>query len=374
MTSRLKATGYGIAVVLAMLPVANQASAKDGPENAYGTVYTMSNATSGNAILAYKRAADGSLSREATYSTGGKGSGAALGSEGGIVLSADKHWLFAVNAGSNEISVFAADADGALYLTSKAASGGSDPVSIATDDDLVYTVNSGSDLIAGFRLSPEGKLTPLPGSVKGLGATGTGPGQISFSPGGQELIVSEKNKNSFAIFPINQDGLPEGSARIEPSAGAEPYGFAFSNSKTLLVTEADGGAANASSVSSYHLYRGGLLGLVDGSATTHQTAACWISATPDGRFAYTSNAGSKTISGFGVTPAGDLTLLNSTGVSGTTGAAAGSSVVSPDGKSLYVLYEGGVSISAYAIADDGSLTPVETVTRLPAGADGLAIR
>jgi 6-phosphogluconolactonase (cycloisomerase 2 family) len=334
----------------------------------------MSNAASGNAILAYKRAADGSLSREASYTTGGKGSGAALGSAGSVVLSQDKHWLFAVNAGSNEISVFAVDHDGALYLTSKTASGGSDPVSITADDDLVYVVNSGSDLIAGFRLTDDGKLVSLPGSVKGLGSTGTGPGEISFTPDGQELIVTEKNKNSFAIFPINKEGLPEGAARIEPSAGVEPFGFAFSNAKTLLVTEADGGAANVSSVSSYHLYRGGLLGLVDGSATTHQTAACWISATPDGRYAYSSNTGSKSISGFSVTPAGELTLLNSTGISGATGGAAASSVISPDGKFLYVLNDGGVTISSFAIADDGSLTSGKTVAGLPASADGLAIR
>jgi hypothetical protein len=76
------------------------------PENSAGTLYTLSNAASGNEVLAYDRSADGSLSFQRSYSTGGLGSGAGLGSQSSVILSKNHQWLFAVNAGSNEISVF----------------------------------------------------------------------------------------------------------------------------------------------------------------------------------------------------------------------------------------------------------------------------
>ncbi len=41
-----------------------------------GVVYTQSNAASGNQVLAYTRAADGALSFQGAYGTGGLGSGA----------------------------------------------------------------------------------------------------------------------------------------------------------------------------------------------------------------------------------------------------------------------------------------------------------
>jgi len=75
--------------------------------NDNGSIYTLSNAAAGNAVLAYTRARNGKLSFKAQYSTGGLGTGAGLGSQGSLVLTDDNRWLLAVNAGSNQISVFA---------------------------------------------------------------------------------------------------------------------------------------------------------------------------------------------------------------------------------------------------------------------------
>jgi len=82
------------------------------PENSIGAVYTLTNAAAGNEVLAYDRSADGSLSFQGSYSTGGFGSGAGLGSQSAVILSRNNQWLFAVNAGSDEISVFAVNANG----------------------------------------------------------------------------------------------------------------------------------------------------------------------------------------------------------------------------------------------------------------------
>src|SRR5436305_1920706 len=69
-----------------------------------GAVYTLTNAAAGNRVAVFDRASDGALTPAGTYSTGGLGSGDGLGSQGALALSQGNKWLFAVNAGSNEIS------------------------------------------------------------------------------------------------------------------------------------------------------------------------------------------------------------------------------------------------------------------------------
>ena len=76
----------------------------DKGSNTVGQVYTTTNSAAGNSVLAYDRSADGSLSPAGSYATGGTGSGGGLGNQGGLVLSGN--WLAAVNAGSNEVSLF----------------------------------------------------------------------------------------------------------------------------------------------------------------------------------------------------------------------------------------------------------------------------
>jgi hypothetical protein len=56
-----------------------------------GTVYTQSNSPAGNAVLAFSRAGDGTLTAQGSYPTGGTGTGANLGSQGAVVLSDDHH-------------------------------------------------------------------------------------------------------------------------------------------------------------------------------------------------------------------------------------------------------------------------------------------
>ena len=84
-------------------------------------VYTLTNQVAGNAVAVFNRAADGTLSAAGTIATGGTGVGAGLGSQGAVALSDDGRWLFAVNAGSNDVSVLRVRRSG-LSLASRTAS------------------------------------------------------------------------------------------------------------------------------------------------------------------------------------------------------------------------------------------------------------
>src|SRR5437588_6311915 len=77
----------------------------DGRDGARA-VYTLTNQVAGNGVAVFTRAADGTLSAAGRVATGGTGTGAGLGSQGAVALSDDGRWLFAVNAGSHDVSVF----------------------------------------------------------------------------------------------------------------------------------------------------------------------------------------------------------------------------------------------------------------------------
>src|SRR5688572_14431568 len=77
-----------------------------------GAVYVMSNSPGGNAILVFDRAAGGALTPAGSLATGGLGTGSGLGSQGALIVSDNGRWLFAVNAGSNSVSVFAVRPNG----------------------------------------------------------------------------------------------------------------------------------------------------------------------------------------------------------------------------------------------------------------------
>ena len=57
----------------------------------------------------------------------------------------------------------------------------------------------------------------------------------------------------------------------------------------MLVSEAVGGAAGASTLSSYVLGGDGAATVVSPAVPSGQAAACWVVTTRDGRFAYVSN-------------------------------------------------------------------------------------
>ena len=346
----------------------------DRASNTVGQVYTTTNAPAGNAVLVYDRAADGSLSAAGSYPTGGTGTGAGLGNQGGTIIAGN--FLATVNAGSNEISLFRVNGDGSLDLADRISSGGTTPISLTIHQDLLYVVNAGgSGNIAGFRISPQGDLTSIAGSTRPLSSGASGPAQISFAPGGDWLVVTEKATNVISTYAVGHDGVASGPTTT-PSSGATPFGFGFDQKGTLIVSEAFGGAADASAVSSYDAEGDGTWDAVSPTVLTTETAACWIAVTNSGRYAFTTNTGSGTISGYAVHQ-GALTLLDANGVTGTVGpgTAPADMAQSRDSRYLYVRAGGTNQIAIFSIGADGSLASLGGwIGGLPAGWNGLAAR
>jgi 6-phosphogluconolactonase (cycloisomerase 2 family) len=357
---------------LAWSGIAAAAPAAHGGNKPAGAVYALTNATTGNAVMVWNRAADGSLTPAGSYATGGPGSGASLGSQGAIILSKNNRWLFAVNAGSNDISAFEVD-DHGLRLISTVPSGGTLPTSLTVDHDLLYVLNAGgTGNISGFVISKRGRLAPLPDSTRPLSSATSGPGQIQFSPDGDLLVVTEKATNLIDTFVVDDDGRTSGPVS-HASSGATPFGFAFSKRGDLIVSEANG-VPGGSAASSYDVDDEGNIEVVSGSVPTNQGAACWVVITKNGRYAYTANAASGSISGFRVSRDGSLTLLNADGRTGVTGDNPSDMALSENSHFLYVRIGRTGSVAGFAVQSDGSLQPVAGSTGLPANSAGLIAR
>lgn len=366
------------AVVMAALAVAlvvgvGSASADGGA----GAVYTLSNATGGNEVLVFDRAADGTLTAAGRYATGGNGSGKGLGSQGAVVLSEDGTWLFAVNAGSNSVSVFRVRPNG-LTLVDRQPSGGMAPISVTNRGSLLYVLNAGDATnmganITGFRVGWTGRLLPIDGSTRPLSqASATGPAQVGFTPNGDSLVVTEKATNKIDVYKVGWNGAAA-AATVYASAGQTPFGFDFGKRGALVVSEAFGGAANASALSSYRV-TDDTFHLVSASVLTTQTAACWVVVTGNGKYAYTTNAGSDSISSYGVNNDDSLTLLNSVAGSDGAGSHPIDMALSHNSQYLYALNALTHTISGFSVQSDGSLTPVMTMNGMPEFSVGLAAR
>lgn len=339
-----------------------------------GAVYTTSNAPGGNAVLVFDRLADGRLVPLTSIATGGLGTGGGLDNQGALTLTHNERWLLAVNAGSNSISVFSVLGRG-LQLTDVEPSGGVQPVSVTEHRGLVFVLNAGTDNITGFRLGRDGRLRPLDGSTRSLSGSATAPAQISFAPDGDVLMVTEKATNKIVTFQVDRDGLP-GLAQVQNSNGQTPFGFAFGKRDQVFVSEAFSGAPDASATSSYELDRDGLLTTISASVGTNQTANCWVVVTPNGRFAYVTNTGSGSISGYNIDFDGELELLDADGRTGITGDGSGpiDLALTDNGRFLYSLNSGTNTIGAFRTHSDGSLTALPFASGLPTGANGLAAR
>ncbi len=154
-----------------------------------------------------------------------------------------------------------------------------------------------------------------------------------------------------------------------------PFGFAFNNAGTLVVSEAFGGALNQSAASSYSAADDGTLTVISGSVSNSQTASCWVVIPTNGKLAFVSNTGSGTISSYFINPMnGSLTLLNSVAASTGMGSAPIDMTLSVNSRILFVLLAGTQSVASFRIGGGGSLTLIDTAGGLPLGAQGIAAK
>ncbi len=378
---RTAGTAIGVSALAGALTVAVSGTAGAADvhrpgfaRGAVDVVFVQTDNISGNQVVAYDRTPGGTLSFAHAYDTGGLGGQLAgsvvdhLASQGSLQYDPLHGAVYAVNAGSDTISVFAARGDH-LFLRQVLGSGGTFPVSIAVHGNVVYVLNAlAGGSVQGYRAA-FGRLLPIPGSRRQLGLDPTAspqftntPGQVAFSPSGSQLIVTTKaNGNDIEVFAVGADGRLSASPVVNPEPGTVPFAITFDSSGHLVIAN-----AGTNAVATFALHADGTVTPLD-SVGTGQAATCWV--VRDGQLLFASNAGSANVSGYASSSAGVLTLLGQTPTDpGTVDAA-----VAPGGRDLYVQAGGTGSVDEFQVSPAGSLTDIGSVTVPGAlGGEGIA--
>lgn len=147
-------------------------------ERSAGAVFAMSDASAANRIFVYRRGDGGQLKRVGNVRTRGVGIGTDLDTQGGLCLGPDNRFLYAVNAGSDDISVFAVNGTRLEFIQKVYA--GDEPVSLTLHGNLLYVLNGSvtGNGIRGFKVAHDGRLTALPDSFRALSSPIAVPGGI----------------------------------------------------------------------------------------------------------------------------------------------------------------------------------------------------
>jgi len=325
-------------------------------------------------------------------STGGSGTGDFLDAQGSLVLSEDKERLFAVNALSNEISVFAVDNNGGIILIDKVPSGGERPNSLTVRGKLLYVLNSGgSGNVTAFQVSSSGKLIQIPGSTSNLSTTetlscprrgdagrvcsATGPAQIEFNPEGNLIVVTERLTSRVLSYKVEGDGRATLEDVFQAEPGSAPFGFQFAPRGRLIVSNNFLDAAGLGAASSYVVHSNGDLQQVTGLLANQQTSSCWVVVTNDGQFAITANPMTSSLTTYGINQDGSISIANLVAAEIVNGDPHDMSL-SRDGQFLFVLNGRHATVSSFRVGEDGTLTSLEqpAATGFPAFAVGMAAR
>lgn len=376
----------GVTIAQAQEPVVESAVSELGPGE--GAAFAMTNRSLANQIITYKRAANGELTRVSSVLTRGNGIGTDLDTQGALRLSDDHRFLYAANAGSDNITVFAVNGTRLTFLQKVYA--GDVPNSLTIHDDLLYVLDGSvaGNGIRGFKRASNGTLTPLPGSFRLLSSPIAVPGQVEFSPDGRLLLVTHKTTNlalpppnAIDVFAVASNGLASALPKRNASNGLRPFSLAFRSNSELLVVESFNAAPNASAVSTYRVASNGNFDVISGSIPNKQTDSCWVVITDDGRYAFIANFGSGTISSYRFNSTGAVTLLDGDAAFLGIDSQPVDLALSADSRYLYLLLRGTGGVASFEIGAGGGLTPLGVVTGglplagLPVadGASGLAV-
>ena len=360
--------------------------------DAVGALYVLTNSPIQNAVAVWRRDASGRLTPAGFVSTGGSGTGDFLDAQGSLVLSEDKERLFAVNALSNEISVFAVDNNGGITLIDKVPSGGERPNSLTVRGKLLYVLNSGgSGNVTAFQISSSGKLIQIPGSTSNLSTTETlpcprggdagrvcsaaGPAQIEFNPEGNLIVVTERLTSRVLSYKVEGDGRATLEDVFQADPGSAPFGFEFAPRGRLIVSNNFLDAAGLGAASSYLVHSNGDLQQVTGLLANHQTSSCWVVVTSDGQFAITANPMTSSLTTYGINQDGSISIANLVAAEIVNGDPHDMNL-SRDGQFLFVLNGRHATVSSFRVGEEGTLTSLEqpAATGFPAFAVGMAAR
>ena len=399
-----------------------------------GNLYMQTNETR-NVVVNYRWSERGTLTEAERVPTGGAGSGVLspiyhisrpndFEGAGSVILTPDRRYLFATNAGDNSVSSFAISEDGELTLvdtkrTGNATRGGAKSLAYAPSSRTLFVVHSfGPDHIRLMSVDGEGKLTPRPEqySVSTRDWPNRVPTMAVLSPDAKFLILgttfdelpTAKNPDGslilwiphgngklhiiasnapdpdgLVIFPVNRDGTL-GKPSLHDAGGASPFYLAFLHGRpdTFVLGYAVSDAVSMGKIDADGKISIGPLVKINNSSAV-PSELCWLAVSPDDRFVFSTDFGYSYLSSFriegnGLSIAKDPASLKVPGdgtfraIDGSVSSGPSDSWMTPGGEYLYQIYGNASKLVGYATEPDGSLKELTSVTIPYNSPEGLA--
>jgi 6-phosphogluconolactonase (cycloisomerase 2 family) len=338
-------------------------------------VYTITNPNGPNAIAAYEAHPEtGELIFLGTYPTGGRGTGKLIDSQSPLVANAAGTLLFAVNPGSNDISVMAINDDGSLaLLDGPVPSRGVEPASLALKNDLLYVANKGDAVdppnYSGFQVDSDGTLTRIKRRI-GL-AFGDNPTQVLFTSDGGTLLGIRFGSGGLDSYAVKPNGRLRLRSQLNDQRG--PFAAVVNPVAGDQLIVAD---ARLPGASTYVMSEDRALTPITSVSNRPERAACWIVAHSNGSRVWVSNTGTNSLSLYTIGSDGSLSLQSTHGTA-AYGRTPFEIALDPGNRFLYQLNvgAGNQSIHALRVTDsfqDAGLTDIGAIG-LPAGSSPIGL-
>jgi 6-phosphogluconolactonase (cycloisomerase 2 family) len=325
-------------------------------DEAVGHLYVQTNELR-NAVVQFRRCANGAIEEVNRVSTGGAGSGEFKPTSGqesapnafegaaSIILSPDRRFLFTTNGGDNSVSSFAVGDDGQLSLLDvcttgnpvEGRSGTAKSLAYAPETGTLYVLHSfGPDHLRLLSVDAAGKLTcrserytvnthdkpdristmvvlapngrhvfvgttfDEPASANPDGSAILWVPRAGRGPGGplKSIASNAPDPDGLAVFPVKEDGSL-GSAKFYDANAGSPFYIAFLRKRpdTFVIGAAVGDGCVIGSIDENGHVEIGPLVKIDTSAGL-PSELCWLSISPDDRFVYATNFGYGYVSTF----------------------------------------------------------------------------
>jgi 6-phosphogluconolactonase (cycloisomerase 2 family) len=330
-----------------------------------GTIIVNNDVAGASSVSAFSVGAGGALTLVpgSPFQTGGRGTGGGFFATNRITVCAVGNFLYASNAGSNDVSAFPINpATGVLTAVpgSPFATGGTNDrgvgLAATPNNQFLYAMNSGSNNVTIFSIGSNGALTRVGAPV----ALNLQPDGEKVSPDGRFLVVAAPQTAggvvgvfgiaaNGALTPVPGSPFPDGGAGI--SAGID---INCASNRVFA-----GYAASQTQVGVFNLAANGSLSHIAGSPFTFASGANSNVAllNPNENLLFVSNQGSNTITVLNVAANGTLTLAQGSPFANPGGNQPSGMATNRAGAFLYAANFNN-TVSVFRVEADGKLTPV----------------
>ena len=269
----------------------------------------------------------------------------------GLAVNPVKNEVYAVNTGSNSVSVI--DATTNTVVATIGVRQRPYFIAVAPDGKRAYVPNSGSNTVSVLDLEARRQV--------GVAATGEGPGVARVSPDNRTLVVTNQHAGSVSVYSINASGPPLTLRNaFAGCAGATDIAILPDSSKAFVACSAGhqvmaiwlGAAADSwRGKQDASLQHDQMLTMLEvGKTPTH------IAMKPDGFEVFTTNFDSDSISEI-------TTWTNEVLGTYVIGSKPSRGIISHDDSTLCVTNFGADSVSLYSIDDGRMVGAVRTGSR-----------